>query len=239
MKWRVLKKLNDDTAPISIETCSGEEVYAYSSSNQVSSPPSSSRELHDETKKGDTTSIIVQALEQLNNGCNRVYISGVSNGRVRAVLLSRPDLFQLHYGKSKAGRQAFDVTLRVTSNDVGRIAGNERGGVEMAPQVCVTQPSSTPSLLCRSTLGSGIDSARNGLLHQVKSFQQASRDHNSTWRQFCDINGHSYNPELVSSDDLHTFFQKVRIRRFKPAVDKQSSPICGSQYQQRPHISLA
>ena len=149
------------------------------------------------------------AVEQLYDGNNKVYIAGVSNRRIRNILQNRSDLFHVQF----VTKNAFNVYLvdarESSSRDVSATVVNPHH-----------------------------DELREQLLHRIKSFQQASRDHNRLWVEFCDLAGLTCNPAHVDTAYLQLFFTRVRIQP-GTVSNKAPPPIGGSQQRSRPRLSLA
>jgi len=239
-----------------IETCTGEEVdNSYSSGHGIHSSHCSQQQLngllsaplsvdddeqhqpvssescgHDGDKQHQVEFIVAQAIEQLTNGSNWVYVKGVPHRQIHNVLLRRPDLFHVQHVWSKAGHRAFNVSLQ-SATDVQVTTATS--SVKKVKEI-----SHEPELRSAS-VGSCPDDMRSHLLHRVKSFQQASRDRNSVWKEYCDTCGFSYNLGLIDTVDLQLFFIRVRFQTASPKSDMQSPPIGGSRNLLRPHRSLS
>ena len=160
--------------------------------------------------------IVDQAMKQVSQGNSKVYISGIANRRIASVLQKRPDLFRLQFYTTKSGRLAFNVHLV----DVPSVLEDK-----------------APEQHC--AVGDTVsDDERCQLTHRVRMFQQASRDHNGVWQDYCHECGFpSFDPAFVESVDLQLFFTRVQ---YKTASSRKSvAPIGGSINSRRPYISLS
>jgi len=159
--------------------------------------------------EGSDQWIIDQALEQLNLGKDKVYITGVANQRIASVLQTRPDIFRIQFYMAPTGRLAYNVHL-----------AKEPHEMKVKTHVAVTV----------------ADDERIQLVHRVRMFQKASRVGYAVWCEYCQQSGFtSLDPEFLDSAELQQFF--VRLQFKSASSGSAAVPIGGSIPARHPFLA--